>query len=267
MARAFAASLMFFFLFSRLAFAWDGAGYRVIAVIADHYLEPSAAQEVQTLLAGEGAATLADVATWVQLLGRERPDVAAWERVNIPIRPAPGSPKRYDALRDCPGGECLVAKIDEFATRLRDRSASPRTRAEALKFLVGLVADLHEPMHCADDEDHGGRDVHLLFLGQHTTLFDLWDNRMLRAIGIGDERAYADGLAARVPAAMLAQWRDGGTADWATESYRIARLIYGGSHEARTLEIFYESDLMPALEVQLQKAGVRLAALLNGSLQ
>jgi hypothetical protein len=46
-----------------------------------------------------------------------------------------------------------VAAIDHFASVLRDRSAPPRDRLEALKFVVHFVADLHQPLHCADDGD------------------------------------------------------------------------------------------------------------------
>jgi hypothetical protein len=63
-----------------------------------------------------------------------------------------------------------------------------------------------------------------------------------------------------------AQWRAGAPADWASESYGIARLIYGGSHEARALALFYEDDLLSVVNVQLEKAGLRLAAVLNAAL-
>jgi hypothetical protein len=85
--------------------------------------------------------------------------------------------------------------------------------------------------------------------------------------GIGDDRAYALRLVRSIPPARLVQWRGGTAADWANESYGIARLIYGGSHEARALQTFYEEDFLPVVNAQLEKAGVRLAAVLNAALK
>jgi nuclease S1 len=66
--------------------------------------------------------------------------------------------------------------------------------------------------------------------------------------------------------AELPQWRGGSSVDWANESYRLGRMIYGVSHEARALQLFYETDFLPVVNVQLEKAGVRLAAVLNAAL-
>ena len=38
-------------------------------------------------------------------------------------------------------------------------------------------------------------------------------------------------------------------------------------YEARTLELFYETEFLPVVNEQLEKAGVRLAALLNAAMR
>lgn len=82
----------------------------------------------------------------------------------------PGTPAAYDAARDCPRGDCVVAAIERFEVVLRDRSAPPRERLEALKFIVHLVADVHQPLHCADDGDRGGNDIRVSLSGRRTNL-------------------------------------------------------------------------------------------------
>lgn len=248
------------------ALAWGSDGHRIVAEIAEQYLAPVTARQVRQLLAMENATTLAEVSTWADDIRRERRETASWHYVNIPIHPPAGTPAGYDAARDCPRGDCVVTKIDEFAAELHDKVAPPRERLEALKFVVHFVADVHQPLHAADDGDRGGNDTHLIFLGQHTTLHALWDSDLLAAAGVGDPRAYALKLAQSIKPAVAARWRDGTAAEWATESYEIAKRIYGGSHEARELQIFYEQDLLPVVNVQLEKAGVRLAAVLNAAL-
>jgi hypothetical protein len=248
------------------ALAWGDQGHRIVAEIAEQYLEANTARQVRELLALGNATTLAQVSTWADDIRRERPETVPWHVVAIPYHLPVGMPRAYDAARDCPHDDCVVAAIERFAAVLHDRSAPPRDRLEALDFVVNLVGDIHQPLHCVDDGDRGGMDVHLIFLGQHTNLHDLWGADMLRAKGIGDEPAYSLGLVRSIAPARAAQWRGGTPADWASESYGIARLIYGGSYEARALAAFYEDDLLSVVNVQLEKAGLRLAAILNAAL-
>jgi len=249
-----------------VGFAWGVEGHHIAADIAEQYLEPEAARQVHELLDLENVTTLADVSTWADDIRRQRPQTGRWHYVNIPIHPQNG-PSGYDAVRDCPDDNCVVAKIDEFAVVLGDKSAQPRERLEALKFLVHFVADIHQPFHCADDHDRGGNDTHVSFLGRNTTLHALWDSGLLQAAAIPDEREYALKLAQSIKPANLDRWRRGTASDWATESYERARTIYGDSQEARSLQVFYEAEYLPAVATQLQKAGVRLANLLNGALK
>jgi len=246
--------------------AWGLEGHHIAAEIAERYLEPEAARQVHELLAIENATTLAEVSTWADDIRGQRRDTAPWHYVNIPIHPQYGPPA-YDAERDCPRGNCVVSKIDEFTAELRDRAVPRRERLEALKFLVHFVADIHQPLHCADDHDRGGNDVHISFLGHTTTLHALWDSGLLEAAQITDERSYAAKLAQLITPANLEKWRRGSPSDWATESYGIARSIYGESQEARSLQVFYEAELLPVVNTQLEKAGVRLAGVLNQALK
>jgi nuclease S1 len=248
------------------AAAWSPEVHRIVADVAEQYLEPEPARQVRALLALENATTLAEVSTWADAVRAERPDTMPWHFVGIPVHPPRGTPAAYDPDRDCPAGACVVAAIDRSVALLADTAAAPGDRLEALKFVVGLVADIHQPLDCADDGEGRGEDVHLVFLGRPTNLHALWDHGILEAIGVGDERAYALRLVQTLPPARLVQWRAGTPVAWANESYSLGRLIYGSSHEARALAVFYEEDFVPVLNGQLQKAGIRLAMLLNRAL-
>jgi hypothetical protein len=152
------------------ALAWGSEGHRVVAEIAEQYLEPATARQVRGLLAIENATTLAQVATWADDIRAQRRETARWHFVDIPIHPPAGTPAAYDAARDCPRSDCIVAAIERFEGVLRDRSAPPRERLKALKFIVHFVADIDQPLHCADDGDRGGNDIRLIFRGRHTNL-------------------------------------------------------------------------------------------------
>jgi hypothetical protein len=85
----------------------------------------------------------------------------------------------------------------------------------------------------------------------------------------GDERAYALRLVRAINPNDIDRWSSGTPAAWANESYGIARkLIYGTwPHAPGPLPASYEATALPVVNVQLEKAGVRLAALLNAEMK
>ena len=125
-------------------FAWGSEGHSIVAEIAEQHLEPGTTKQVRDLLALENSTSLADVANWADHIRRQRPETASWHFVDIPIT-APF----YDPARDCAGGNCVVAKIEQFAKELHDTSPPPGERLEALKFLVHFAGDVHQPLHAS----------------------------------------------------------------------------------------------------------------------
>jgi len=250
------------------ALAWGSEGHHIAAEIAEQFLEPSTAHQIRGLLAIDNETTLAQASTWADEIRPQRPETARWHYVNIPINPPAGTPAAYDAARDCPTGNCVVAKISAFETVLRDKSAPPRQRLEALKWIDHLVADINQPLHCADNNDRGGNDVHVDFMGRPTNLHAVWDSGILAAAHISDERSYALELAKSISPAEAEKWRMGTPTDWADDSYGVAsNLIYGvWPHGPGDLPDSYEQRAIYVVQVQLEKAGVRLAAVLNQSL-
>jgi S1/P1 Nuclease len=250
------------------AFAWGSEGHHIAAEIAEQFLEPSTAHQVRELLAIDNETTLAQASTWADEIRSQRPETARWHYVNIPINPPTGTPQAYDARRDCPTGDCVVAKISAFEAVLRDKAAPPRQRLEALKWIVHLVGDINQPLHCADNNDRGGNEVHVMFMGLSTNLHQVWDTGILTHAGIKDERVYALDLVHSISPAEAEKWRSGTPADWADDSYGVAsNLIYGvWPHDPGKLPASYEQKAIYVVQVQLEKAGVRLAAVLNDTL-
>ena len=245
------------------ALAWGSEGHRIVAEIAEQHLEPATAKLVRDLLAIENSTSLADVANWADQFRSQHRETAPWHFVDIPI-----SASSYDASRDCAGGDCVIAKIEQFAATLHDRSSPPNDRLEALKFLVHFIGDLHQPLHASDDNDLGGNKVRVTFEGRHTNLHAVWDRGILAPAVNGDERAYALRLDKDISQRDVAQWPSGSPEQWANESHAIAvSLIYSKLRHSGTLPDDYASDTLPTVNEQLERAGVRLAAILNRCLQ
>ena len=247
------------------AFAWGREGHIIVAEIAEQYLEPATARQVRELLRIENDTTLPDVANWVDDIRTQRRNTAVWHFVDIPVEA-----RTYSAARDCPRRTCIVAEIEKFERELGDRRADPETRLEALKFLVHFIGDLHQPLHAADDHDRGGNRIRVRFMGHATNLHAVWDTGILApAVTQGDERGYALRLSKSIRDRDRLQWQRGTIEDWANDSHAVARQIIYGTlpHEPGALPGSYDRAALPVVNAQLEKAGVRLAAVIDSVLK
>jgi hypothetical protein len=267
-AAALLASLAFLLAAPLNAFAWGYEGHWIIAEIAKQFLEPQTAHQVRELLAIENVTTLADVSTWADEIRLQHPETAPWHNVNIPITLPTGEPAVYDAARDCPQGACVVAKIEQFEHVLSDQEAPERQRLEALKYIVHFIGDAHQPLHVSNDHDRGGNNVAVIFRGLPTNLHAVWDSGIIAPAIRGNERAYALQLVRHITEEQHQRWSEGSLISWINEGHEIAaRIIYGELPHSGTLPDDYEMKSLPIVNEQLERAGVRLAVILNASLK
>ena len=125
--------------------AWGGDGHQIVCLIAEDRLTPAAKAAVHDLLGKDVNISDAEVASWADKVRRERPATGPWHFVDIPL-----DAKGFDEKRDGRHGNNVMDKVSDFRAVLKDRKASKQDRAEALKFLVHFVGDLHQPLHCAE---------------------------------------------------------------------------------------------------------------------
>ena len=249
------------------AWAWGNEGHEVIALIAASELSPAAKARVEQLLGGDAATTMAEVSTWADKIRRERPETAPWHYVDIEI-----TSDGYDAARDCPNDACVVAQVQKDAAIVGDKMLAEPVRAEALRFLIHFVGDLHQPLHASDNHDRGGNEVRVVVNGEKKNLHAVWDTDVVEALG-DDPGTVAPALEGEITAAEKRQWSPGSVVDWANQSFQIARTkIYptlpgtGGTDAPVILSPGYAQRKADITRTQLERAGVRLAALLNETL-
>src|SRR6266404_45979 len=176
------------------------------------------------------------------------------------------------------------------ASGMRRAATGTDERRLALQFLLHLVGDLHQPLHAADNRDHGGNDIRVKGAGSGPgTLHHYWDTVFVRRLGTRADDVSRE-LIAGISDDDRRAWSGGSPADWAKESFQIARNhvygplqhtgspsgagvdvdpgISGGGHPRPiTLDARYESDAGNIVAGQLQRAGLRLARLLNDALR
>lgn len=246
-------------------FAWGGDGHQLICLIAEQGLSKEADAMIHDLLGNDADISDAEIASWADEHRREARKTAPWHYVNIPI-----DSNGYDPKRDGNNGNNVVDKVIEFQKLLADRSKPKEQRAEALKYLVHLVGDIHQPLHCGDRGDRGGNARLVFFLDLQTAqaLHKVWDSTiLLNRKGRTRVAEYADKLLDKISKGDSEKWAKGTPIDWANESVKLSRdVVYAdvpADGPPPKLNQDYVDRAGEAIDLQLEKAGVRLAELLN----
>ncbi|HET8921461.1 MAG TPA: S1/P1 nuclease [Candidatus Acidoferrum sp.] len=196
--------------------AWGCKGHQTVALIAEKHLTPEAQQLVQRLL-GEnpidpklrrwcGNATtdlLVDASTWPDDVRNERNN-GPWHYIDIPRGKHKGPLEEY-----CGPAGCVTRAIEEQRAILKDKSANPVNRAEAIRYLVHFVGDMHQPLHAISNADNGGTCVAVKYFHHEPlpnfshperedyspNLHEIWDTEIVeRDMEISNPHRYADEL-------------------------------------------------------------------------
>jgi len=244
------------------ALAWGGDGHRIVGDIASRHLTPQAALWVADLLeqSGESNPTLASVSTWAdQVRGSSEWNYTApWHYVNLPM----GGGFTYDAGRDCPTEGCVVEAIALCRAVLEAEDTESLSEPEALMFLDHFIGDLHQPLHAGYEEDRGGNSIRVTFFGQSRNLHSVWDSGIIGQTG-REWEDYADLLDARLTPQQIADWSTLDEEAWTNQSYDLAVEYAYSVSEGDNLGDAYQALVLPIVEQQLQRGGLRLAATLN----
>jgi hypothetical protein len=243
------------------AVAWSAKGHRIIAELAERELSPQALAAVRALLADEPTPTLAAVATWADEVRSEEAwrNTARWHFVNFPRGDC-----RYRAARDCADGRCIVDAIESQRAVLANRRTPAAQRVQALKFVVHMVGDIHQPLHAGYGDDRGGNDTQIRFDREGSNLHALWDGLLLDTRRL-DWQQHARVIAASGPLPAAGSMRGRVAQSWAEESCAVleSAAIYPG---ARRIDRSYVERSLPVAEARIKLAAARLAATLEEAL-
>src|SRR6266568_3810755 len=145
---------------ARGALAWGPEAHRMVGDIASRHLDPKASARIRDLLKDDrladgqlsGRGTLGEVASWADEI-REYDPKRPGRRLHFDDIPLCETP---DYSRYCRNGQCASAQIDRQLKILGDESARLPQRNRALKWVVHLVGDIHQPLHAANRRDRRG---------------------------------------------------------------------------------------------------------------
>lgn len=290
------------------ALAWGCKGHQTVALIAEKHLKPETREWVVKVLSENpidpklkrycGETTrdaMADASTWADDVRGERKN-GPWHYIDIPRGSKRGALEQY-----CGRAGCVTSAITEQLAVLKDKHADMGKRADALRYLIHFVGDLHQPLHTVTNADEGGNCVPLSYLRRkpheqnHSfspNLHSLWDTAIPERDAEGaDAREYADTLD-DLFSAEIAGWEKSGIHldEWVWEGYDFAETVaYGdltpkiplepnvavdscsGDNNIgeRMLQLdikageAYQEKAAIVARKRMEEAGVRLAMILN----
>ncbi len=241
-------------------FFWGQVGHRIIARVAASRISPETRRVVKMLLNSDES--MASVSTWADEVRSAQPETGPWHYVNIPIW---DSLYRPDVV--CRNGDCVIAALDRYIAILGDRSNSRSVRADALKFVIHFVGDMHQPMHVGDRGDRGGNDVKVTYRGRDTNLHSVWDSGLLGATGISEEQYVVQLERTLRQRGDLQRLTSGTTLDWAMESFQVSKnVVYPFLPRSLELDDDYLTKVQSIMTDRLLRGGARLAAVLDRAL-
>jgi hypothetical protein len=245
--------------------AWGRDGHKAVCHIAWEQLTEVAKNNILDLLNITTEYEFANACLWADEVKAQRPETAGWHGFSMPM-----DARTVDLARDCPPpASCVVEQVARHAAVLQS-DAPPAERAEALKFLAHLVGDLHQPMNITLIGNLPSDKISGMFLNRPTTLRAVWDDGLIHTV-------VAPGRDAALTITDAAAWtgrlfgaNKKTPLEWATETMWVALTPATGYLNNRGGDFFDERYIRqnrPVAFEQIDRAGVRLADLLNDALK
>ncbi|HEV2330480.1 MAG TPA: S1/P1 nuclease [Verrucomicrobiae bacterium] len=229
--------------------AWDGAGHMAIAAEAFRQLTPELkAQATEVLKAHPDYQQWAnayhpnptiDLAAYVFMRSSTWPDEIRrsgnpydhpeWHFIDYPLRPP-----SFSFEPDPRPTNNILFGVAQCEKTLSDTNANRVLRAVYLSWLVHLIGDMHQPLHCEsyfDDEfpngDRGGNDFFVKPEQTGVRLHGIWDGLLGTIENPAAQWNYALKIEAEYPKAVLPELqRHTNPKSWSLESRRLA-IRYG----------------------------------------
>lgn len=267
-------------LMSANAFAWGPTGHRVVGAVAEKHLDIAVHSKIYKILGGQ---SLSRVSNWSDEIKSEPQTYQ--HTYNWHYTDWKDDDHQHDETNS--SGKLMTA-INEQVAVLKDPNAALDKKNFALKFVVHLIGDLHQPLHVGNGLDQGGNKCKVQFHKKETNLHALWDEGMIDFTNLSYSELAAYVAQGRTREQVLS-WKSGTPIDWALESKELRGKIYPvdvvPSEAPMSVKTYCRSDIVvtadtmpklayeysyqfvPVVEQRLYQAGVRLALLLNEALK
>jgi hypothetical protein len=241
---------------SNTVWAWGQTGHRITGQIAEQWLSPEAKIAIGNIL---GPESLAEASTYPDDM-RSAPG-EFWQKTANPYHFVTLADGQHYHDTDCPPEGDSVSALKHFTRVLQRDDSTTADKQLALRFIVHLIGDLHQPLHVssAKVKDKGGNAVPVTFFKRQTNLHKVWDSDLIDQQKLSFSE-YASWLNAKITHEQHSNWSAGYYQQWVSESAALRDGVYPLSPELGW-DYLYQHN--PTVKVRLQQAGVRIAAHFN----
>jgi len=239
--------------------AWGALGHRIVGQIAESYLTAKAKRNIRQILGDE---SLAMSSTWADFI-KSDPSyqyLNSWHYINVEDGLDYPSFRQYldrDTLTDA------YTRLNFLIRELKKKDLAKEKKIMYLRLLIHIVGDIHQPMHVSRAEDLGGNKITITWFKEPSNLHRLWDEQLISFQQLSYTE-YTEAINHPSRNQRMA-WQQQPLTEWFYECYQASRQLYSEiTQPDQPLSFRYNFDHIELLNRQLLKAGVRLAAVLNG---
>lgn len=236
------------------AFAWSQKGHDTVAYIAECHLSQAAADSVAAIFEGKSPVYWAN---WLDNASHT-PDYAytkTWHYKNI------NEGVDYADAPLNPDGDAVTAIREQIAI-LADSVSTLSQKQLALKILIHVVGDLHQPMHLGRETDKGANYVKVRFFGRDSNLHSVWDGSIMNSCHAWSYTEWQNQLDRLSPEQQAVETA-GNVDDWGRQTYEIAKSVYDYFPNGAKISYDQVAHWTPVIEQQILRGGLRLARILN----
>jgi hypothetical protein len=240
------------FSYAPAAFSWGKTGHRIVGELAQRNLDAKTLKAIRDLAGDED---LSHMSVWPDEI-RSDPKMgytSPWHYVSIP------NGKTYFDQKRSKDGD-LIEALYRFEDTIRDPKETKEHKLDALKFLIHMTGDLHQPLHVGLAEDRGGNSIRVKWFKTESNLHTIWDEELIdfEKLSFTEYTNYLNHYSKD----EKKDWEKGSFINWAQESQDLRPKVYDIG-EGASLSYEYNYKVKPIVELRLKQAGLRLAFILN----
>ena len=244
--------ILFALTISSKSSGWGQTGHRVIGLIAEYHLSKKAEKNIRKILQGQNLAMVSNFMD--EIKSESKYDyLSPWHYCTIP------DGKTYEEASTPDEGDIIYA-LELFINELDSKEFSIEDEAFALKCLIHLVADIHQPLHVGNGTDRGGNDTEVEYFWRNSNLHRVWDTGIIDAQNLSYTE-YTDWIH-HTDKQLIETWSQSGIIDWAYESMLLRNQVYDLPDDHK-ISYEYNYNNIDLVNLRLLQAGIRLARILN----
>ena len=242
--------VVFSVAFSLNSFGWGQTGHRVIGQIAYNHLSKNVRKQIAEILDGQSIAMVSNFMD--EIKSEPKYDsLGPWHYCTIPDGEAyTNAPEEGDA----------ILAIRTYVTQLKSGNYTKAEEAFALKCLIHLIGDIHQPLHVGNGTDRGGNDLKVTYFWEPSNLHRVWDSGIIdgKSLSYTEYVEWID----TDSKTNVDQWKKDDIMVWAAESMSYRTQIYDLPTDKK-INYRYNYDNISTVNMRLLKAGIRLASVLE----